>query len=108
MDLASVSKEKINAWNNQACTYNQLKGNMVSLLVPLNPMHQIAPHDLENDKHIDCQSNAMVRIRQAPFRPDSKPAEHKHNGAYKQSQNLAPHMQFEGPVWIPSRIVSYD
>lgn len=80
---------------------------MISLLVPLNSMHQVAPHDLKDDKHVNCQSNAMVRIRQAPFRPDGKPAQHKHNGTHEQSQNLTPHMQLESPVWIPSRIVSY-
>ena len=74
------------------CTYNQLKGNMISLLVPLNPMHQVAPHDLKDDKHVDCQSNTMVRIRQAPFRSDGKPAKYEHDGAYEQSQNLTPHM----------------
>lgn len=81
---------------------------MNSLALAFYLVEQPAPKNLDNDHHIDGQTDPMMRIGQAPSRTHRKPAQDKDHSGQEQSQDLAPDMQLEGPERIRTGVVSNE
>lgn len=64
-------------------------------------MNPSAADSLNPNEHINCQSNPVMRIRQAPAWPDRQPAQGKHYGTQEQGQNVQPDMYSDRRARVP-------
>jgi hypothetical protein len=77
-------------------------------LPALNFEHQPSPKELHQHEDVDGEADAMMRVRQRSFRPNSKEAQNKHNRRQQYCQDLQINMQLKTEPRIPLSKLRYQ